>query len=550
MISSAGDQDLLLAAWPGQYRQDVFAVDDLAAARLSLGLPRHQRRPDAIAPNVAEFRYSPPELADRLWRRIAAVPDLSPVGHQELARQSTKNAWLTEHVSDLIQREDLDHEARRLILANASAQHAGVLIANETCSTVEARTMVDRYPDDADVLEAALQRRDLSVEIRERLRNLTYDEAARLWQESRSWSGRERPRLTSALVPALLESAPVAPEPNVGFGPERRHDRLLLLRTVLTALAPADRTAILRESLPGSVVQQAILEGDEISDEDLAACLPTITQRMTEVPTDGVPAIARYLVRFPRLLSIAENQVCAAAETLMSDGWDPVVAARAGRWKELKAIADATTSRELFSALSDAVTFDHMDSHSDVARWREPARYALLDTLVNRSTVSISLHRSLLKRLSKAHVEEVVQAASQRSRISRLAREELEIRRHSAPGTQSSPAQDHPALPTDEQLSTEPNPSAALERLLKSRRHHQDRALKHALSSTFMTDELAWTLPVKELEEHPVYGPRLAAKVAELCGDSPSRWQVFAELYSRSTQFLAKNLFKRILETE
>ncbi|MEU4245847.1 hypothetical protein AB0F15_00360 [Amycolatopsis sp. NPDC026612] len=61
-----------------------------------------------------------------------------------------------------------------------------------------------------------------------------------------------------------------------------------------------------------------------------------------------------------------------------------------------------------------------------------------------------------------------------------------------------------------------------------------------------MTDDLAWRMPVRELERHPVYGPRLAAKVAEICGDSPDRWRAFAAAWGTQTQLLTTTLFKRI----
>jgi hypothetical protein len=42
MLGEAEEQDLVLAAWPGEWSQDVFVVDDLKRARVSVGLPRHK----------------------------------------------------------------------------------------------------------------------------------------------------------------------------------------------------------------------------------------------------------------------------------------------------------------------------------------------------------------------------------------------------------------------------------------------------------------------------------------------------------------------------
>lgn len=552
MIGSSGDQDLVLVAWPGQWSQDVFVVDDLSHARLSLGLPRHQRKPETSAPSSSEFSRSYTEPAADLWRRLASVPNLPPEGHRELARRYVANSWMTENVSDLVRRQDLDPEAREVILANASERHARVLIAEGGCTSDEALALLDRYPDDADVVDAALVREDTGTVVLERIRELTYDEAAHLWLEGQSWSSRSRPGLASALLPILLNSDPVAPQPNIGYGLERRHDRLALLRSVFSALPAATRLDVLRQSPPGSLAQQAVLEGDEISDDELIACLPTVMLPTTKVPSDGVPDLAKYLLRFPRLLSIAEEEMHAATAALVTDGWDPVVAAQAGRWKELKAIADAAVSRQVLRKLIQAATFDYTDSRvaNGASRWSDPARYKFLDALLDWPSATASDHRDLLKRLSTEHLEEVLQTTSQRRRISRLAQEELHARRPSPTEARIRAAQDQLSLPTDEELSAKADPVGVLAALLKNRGHHRDREVEHALSSSFMTDELAWTLPVKELERHPVYGPKLAMKIAQLCGSSSSRWQVLAESWGQPTQLLASTLFKRILAAD
>lgn len=43
MLDTADGDDLLLAAWPGQWRQDIFVIDDRAAARQGLEPPSHRR---------------------------------------------------------------------------------------------------------------------------------------------------------------------------------------------------------------------------------------------------------------------------------------------------------------------------------------------------------------------------------------------------------------------------------------------------------------------------------------------------------------------------
>lgn len=64
--------------------------------------------------------------------------------------------------------------------------------------------------------------------------------------------------------------------------------------------------------------------------------------------------------------------------------------------------------------------------------------------------------------------------------------------------------------------------------MLRDRSGYRNRVIDHALNSAYMTDDLAWRLPVHALENHPVYGPRLAARIAQICGDSPERWKALA----------------------
>jgi hypothetical protein len=49
-----------------------------------------------------------------------------------------------------------------------------------------------------------------------------------------------------------------------------------------------------------------------------------------------------------------------------------------------------------------------------------------------------------------------------------------------------------------------------------------------------------------DLEQHPIYGPRLAHKITDICGDSTARWQEFANSWAQPTQLLAATLFKRL----
>ena len=45
MLDGASADDLLLAAWPGRWRQDIFVIDDRKAALLGLEPPGKRRSP-------------------------------------------------------------------------------------------------------------------------------------------------------------------------------------------------------------------------------------------------------------------------------------------------------------------------------------------------------------------------------------------------------------------------------------------------------------------------------------------------------------------------
>ena len=86
MLGEADDQDLVLAAWPGEWSQDVFVVDDLKGARVSVGLPRHKATPATASPPQggapAQRDYISPI---GLWQRLAESPSLSLEGQRRIA---------------------------------------------------------------------------------------------------------------------------------------------------------------------------------------------------------------------------------------------------------------------------------------------------------------------------------------------------------------------------------------------------------------------------------------------------------------------------------
>jgi len=108
MLGAAREGDLVLAAWPGDWSQDIFVVDDLRTARIALGVPRN----GVEATNASEPAAAGPvrDWQDTsqpgLWSRLAEIPDLPVVAQRELANRSFRT------VEPLLGRSDLDPEIR------------------------------------------------------------------------------------------------------------------------------------------------------------------------------------------------------------------------------------------------------------------------------------------------------------------------------------------------------------------------------------------------------------------------------------------------------
>src|SRR5580698_3326753 len=86
LLGEADEQDLVLAAWPGEWSQDVFVVDDLKGARVSVGLPRHKATPaTASAPDGSASAQRDYISPIGLWQRLAESSSLPPEGQRQIA---------------------------------------------------------------------------------------------------------------------------------------------------------------------------------------------------------------------------------------------------------------------------------------------------------------------------------------------------------------------------------------------------------------------------------------------------------------------------------
>jgi hypothetical protein len=540
MLGAADKRDLLLAAWPGEWSQDVLIVDDLESARLSVGLPRKKATPSPppqeAAASVSLQPYEPP---GGLWRRLCELADLPPEGRRQIAGQVADGA--RNAAAALLARTDLDEGTRRLVLESMSTWTAAELADSEHCTDQDVAILADRFPDSARVLQAALRRAGCGEAVRERLAALSYMDAARLWMDSQAWGVGKRPELASAIVSVVLISEGDAPA-----GGSSRYERRDVIQSLAADLSPGQRLNLLRNPDYGERARHALLAAGALTDDELTECLPEITRRQHTAPTDVVPTLVQYVRRYPQLIQIAGARLAEAAAQLVADGWSPLQAARSAQWDALVTMARIAADPDLINALLTAAFFDRTDIHGHGLPWRDSRRYEFVELLLGKTVIKDSQICSALDRLTDSEIDDLSGSADKSSRLSRLCAQTLEAR-HTPPSPAAlSRTSRPPDLPSDEELSLSADPQAVLLALLRDRRRDRTRVIGHVLDSAYMTDDLAWRLPVQVLENHPVYGPRLAARIAQICGDSSERWKVLASSWTQPTQLLASSLFKRL----
>ncbi len=531
MLGAAEETDLLIVAWPGEWSQDLFVVDDLPAARLAVGLPRRRVVPAVTANEHPERSlgtgWSSAE-SQGLWGRLAALPGLPEEGKQQLVDKAAQ--WISSRgIKPLLARTDLDNETRQRLVAGVESWDAADLVAADCCTAAEALELLNRFPAKASVLGAALQRPEISQTAMREVATLSYDDAAKLWWDAKNWPAQTKTQLAATILDVVLGSQPPEPPSEVP-GRRDRHTPEMLLRDLIAEQPSDRRKELLSHPELGSRIRRAFLAADELTDTELLQCLP-------ELKTAEATDVLAYLKRFPRLTQLARDEVGNVIADMIAGGWDPVRIAHAGEWADLVAVANATTTSACVDALVTAAV--------DARPRQQVSYYQLVDAIVANSAASTAQLRRLLEHLPDDHLRDIEEPLPARSRARRLCAEVLTARQsRTGPAAKPAPATEN--LPTDEELSAMADPVAALADLLRDRGQNRDAIVAHALSSAHMTDDLAWRMPVRELERHPVYGPRLAAKVAEICGDSPDRWRAFAAAWGTQTQLLTTTLFKRI----
>ena len=548
MLGESDENDLVLAAWPGDWSQDVFVVDDLKGARVSVGLPRHKVTPATASPPPAgmyvQRDYVPPV---GLWQRLAESPDLSLEGQHQIAAVCGSRFNGAAALA-LLARDDLDREAREDVLNADGHGVPEALVASGQLTGDEIAALIDRHPDSGDLYQAALCSPEGRAAAQRKVASLSFGEAAHVWMYSHI-SSKKRPELAAEILPTLL-AAP-AGSPSSGMPGDSRHERSSVIRSVASGLLPEQRLEFLRNPVQGHLLQRALLDDksrDPLTDEELVACVVEITQPQKHLSAGSIPEVIRFLQRFPRLADLAQPQVERAVMELGAVGWSPTQCARSSQWDVLMSVARIAEAASLLNDLALASVHDRGASGGPhQQRWHDPRRYDLVEVLLNKPRLPDTSANHVLDRLGESELDDIAASAAVGSRLKHLCTSAIKRRSpHVLPASTITARRPAEKLPSDEDLSKVDDPQAVLLDLIKSRGMDQDRKVQHALGSAYMTDDLAWRLPVKSLESHPVYGPRLAAQIAEICGDSPIRWQEFVSSWSQPTQLLASSLFKRL----
>jgi hypothetical protein len=133
MLGKADERDLVLAAWPGEWSQDVFIVDDLKGARVSVGLPRQKATTATASPpheGAAALRDYISPLG--LWHRLAESPSLSPEGQRQLA--AARGSQFADVALALLARSDLDKVTREQVLKADGYKVPEALVASPNWS--------------------------------------------------------------------------------------------------------------------------------------------------------------------------------------------------------------------------------------------------------------------------------------------------------------------------------------------------------------------------------------------------------------------------------
>jgi hypothetical protein len=550
MLGEADEHDLILAAWPGEWSQDVFVVGDLKGARVSVGLPRQKSIPEAASPPHGGVYAQRDHISlVGLWQRLAESSRLSPEGQRQIAAARSS----PEVALALLARPDLSEKVRQQLLGGHGYAVPEALVTSGRLTSDEIAALIDSYPDSGDLYQAALCSPAGRTAAQQKIASLSFAEAAHVWMYSQIWS-KKRPELAAELLPVIL-AAPTG-APGNGTPSDTRYERLSVIRSLASSLLPERRLELLRNPVYGRFLQQAFLDDkarDPLTDEELVACVPEITRPQEHIPAGTVPDVIQYIQRFPRLADLAQPQLEQAVASLIASGWSPVQCARSGQWDVLMNVARFAEAASLLDELVQASVHDRaamtgLPGPLHQQRWHDPRRYDLIEALLTKALIPDTAASHILDRLGESEFDDIAASATSGSRLHRLCTAALQRRpSRTLPAFRVTARRPPEKLPSDEDLSRVDDPQAVLLDLIKSRGTDQERKIQHALSSSYITDDLAWRVPVKTLEGHPVYGLRLAVQIAEICGDSPARWQELASSWSHQpTQLLASSLFKRL----
>ncbi|MBL7492503.1 hypothetical protein I6A62_31385 [Frankia sp. AgW1.1] len=296
-----------------------------------------------------------------------------------------------------------------------------------------------------------------------------------------------------------------------------------------------------QDSKHANIVRSVLLEyPDEIPDDVLIACLPTVTLDHLLATLDDAPSwldgkvrmtvAAGHVRRRPRLRVIATDRLRQIAQDAVDGGWTPRRRSLGPDWSGIANLAALTDDPALLSAAAAAAAeperreAPYLRYYPNVPDSQAERTDAILALVANRATpgadlvaVLPTLDGQTLSRVLEQAGEDL--AAACHTQLDRLARE--------AAARQPK----YVAVPSDEELARSADPVAVLRDHLRYLRYpaaQRDLTAEGLLRSRYTTRELLELIPARHVLSYADRADQIAEMIIEVCGDQIGRWQALA----------------------
>ncbi|KQC35723.1 hypothetical protein UK82_24805 [Frankia sp. ACN1ag] len=300
-------------------------------------------------------------------------------------------------------------------------------------------------------------------------------------------------------------------------------------------------TGLAQDSEHAKSVRSVLLEyPEELPDDVLAACLPTVTMDDRRTGSKETPSrlegdlrmfiAARHARRRPRLRVVAADVLRQIAQDAVDDGWTPRPRHLGPDWSGIADLAVLTDDPVLLSEAAVAA--------AEPARPASPiARYYpdIPDEALQRSNAVVALAANpatpraelaaLLPTLDEQTLRRVLEHADED--LAQSCRVQLDRLHQEAVAHQPR----YVAVPGDDELADNADPVAVLRdhtRYLRGPAAQRDVTAEGLLRSHYTTPELLGLIPARRVLGYAGRAEQIAEMIIEVCGDQLDRWEAFA----------------------